>query len=72
MEREQLHSHIEALLSPSIYPRTVDRVELIQAHISYANLAGNYVYKVKRPNRHGLSRLHHAGGAPVVLRGRGA
>jgi len=49
MHGERLPSHIEALLSPSIYPHPVDRVELIQTHISYVLLAGDYAYKIKKP-----------------------
>ena len=45
----QLPDHIAALLSPSVYPHPVDQVELIQTHISYVFLAGDYVYKVKKP-----------------------
>jgi aminoglycoside phosphotransferase family enzyme/predicted kinase len=40
---------IKALLCPSIYPHSVDRVQLIQTHISYVLLAGDHVYKVKKP-----------------------
>jgi len=49
MARGQLPPYIEALLSPSAYPHPVERVELIQTHISYVLLAGDYVYKVKKP-----------------------
>jgi len=49
MEGERLPSHIEALLSPSTYPNPVDHVDLIQTHISYVFLAGDNVYKVKKP-----------------------
>jgi aminoglycoside phosphotransferase family enzyme/predicted kinase len=49
MEGERLPSHVEALLSSSVYPHPVDRVELVQTHISYVFLAGGYVYKVKKP-----------------------
>jgi len=49
MARGQLPPHIEALLSPSAYPHPVERVELVQTHISYVLLAGEYVYKVKKP-----------------------
>ena len=49
MQGERLPTHIEALLSPAVYPQPVDRVELIQTHISYVFLAGDYVYKVKKP-----------------------
>ncbi len=42
---------VEALLSPSMYPRggRPSVVELVQTHISYVFLAGDYVYKVKKP-----------------------
>jgi hypothetical protein len=49
MEGERLPSHIEALLSPSTYPNPDDHVDLIQTHISYVFLAGDNVYKVKKP-----------------------
>lgn len=37
------------MLSPSAYPHAVDRIELIQTHISYVLLAGDYAYKIKKP-----------------------
>ncbi|MCK9229096.1 MAG: AAA family ATPase [Syntrophales bacterium] len=37
--------------SPSFYPHHPSSVELIQTHISYVFLAGNRVYKVKKPVR---------------------
>ena len=40
---------IRALLDPAAYPHPVDKVELIQTHISYVFLAGEHVYKVKKP-----------------------
>ncbi len=40
---------IRALLHPAAYPHPVDRVELLQTHISYVLLAGDHVYKVKKP-----------------------
>lgn len=49
MERGWLPPHVEALLSPSVYAHPVNRVELVQTHISYVLLAGDYVYKVKKP-----------------------
>lgn len=44
-----LPPHIETLLSPEAYPFAVDHVELRQTHISYLFLAGDLVYKVKKP-----------------------
>ncbi len=49
MAQGRLPPHVEALLLPSAYPHPVERVELIQTHISYVLLAGEYVYKVKKP-----------------------
>ncbi len=40
---------IQALLDPRIYPHPVDEVELLQTHISFVLLAGEYVYKIKKP-----------------------
>jgi uncharacterized protein len=39
---------IQALLRPEAYPHPVDRVDLVQTHISYVLLAGEYVYKIKK------------------------
>jgi aminoglycoside phosphotransferase family enzyme/predicted kinase len=40
---------IAALADAAIYPHAVDRVELIETHISWVFLAGERVYKVKKP-----------------------
>lgn len=40
---------IEALRRPEVWPHPVDRVELIETHISWVLLAGQYVYKIKKP-----------------------
>lgn len=40
---------IRALLRPSAYTHPVSTVELVQTHISYVLLAGDYVYKIKKP-----------------------
>jgi aminoglycoside phosphotransferase family enzyme len=42
---------IDAMSRPEFYPHHPDRVELRQTHISYVFLAGEYVYKVKKPVR---------------------
>jgi uncharacterized protein len=44
-----LPEYIEYLLLPESYPHPVDRVELVQTHISFVTLAGDYVYKWKKP-----------------------
>jgi uncharacterized protein len=40
---------IDALLDPARYPDNVDTVELVQTHISWVLLAGDYAYKIKKP-----------------------
>lgn len=40
---------IQAMLSPSRYPAGVAQVELVQTHISWVLLAGNFAYKIKKP-----------------------
>lgn len=42
---------VEAMLDPSFYPHRPSRVELVQTHISYVFLAGDEVYKIKKPVR---------------------
>ncbi|KKK84431.1 hypothetical protein LCGC14_2783430, partial [marine sediment metagenome] len=49
MSESALPPVIRALLDPAAYPHPVDRVKLIQTHISYVLLAGEHVYKVKKP-----------------------
>lgn len=40
---------VDAMSHPDFYPHRPEQVELIQTHISYIFIAGNYVYKVKKP-----------------------
>ena len=40
---------IELLRDPTRYPHPVERVELLETHISWVLLAGDYAYKVKKP-----------------------
>jgi len=40
---------IHALLAPQRYPDAVQRVELVQTHISWLLLAGDFAYKIKKP-----------------------
>ncbi len=40
---------VEALLDPQAYPESLQRVELVQTQMSFVFLAGEYVYKVKKP-----------------------
>ncbi len=46
---------IEQMLSPGFYPHTVTQeIELIQTHISFVLLTGEYAYKVKKPMNFGF------------------
>ena len=51
MRRSQLHASpiVAALTDPAVYPHAVDHVELVETHISWVFLAGDRVYKVKKP-----------------------
>ncbi len=40
---------IESLLEPQRYPSEVTRVELVETHISWVLLAGDFAYKLKKP-----------------------
>jgi len=40
---------VEALARGKGFPHPVDRVELLQTHISHVLLAGDYAYKIKKP-----------------------
>jgi uncharacterized protein len=45
-----LPSLIQAMLQPGFYPHpVVEPIELIQTHISYVFLTGEFVYKLKKP-----------------------
>ncbi len=47
--RKPLPPLIKTLHDPSLYPHPVSHIKLIQTHISYLLLAGEYVYKIKKP-----------------------
>jgi uncharacterized protein len=40
---------IQSLLDPARYPHPAGRVELVETHISWVLLAGDYAYKFKKP-----------------------
>ena len=42
---------LHALRQPACYPHHPDRVEMVQTHISAVFLAGDEVYKLKKPVR---------------------
>jgi aminoglycoside phosphotransferase family enzyme/predicted kinase len=41
--------HLQALLYPRAYPHPVQAVELIETHVSWVLLTGEFAYKIKRP-----------------------
>ncbi|MGE0060207.1 MAG: AAA family ATPase [Dehalococcoidia bacterium] len=48
--RTELPEHVQALLSAGAYPHVIGGdVRLIQTHVSYVFLAGEDVYKIKKP-----------------------
>jgi len=44
-----LPAFVSYLLEEKVYPYPVDKVDLVQTHISYVLLAGDFVYKFKKP-----------------------
>lgn len=40
---------IDALLAPRAYDHPADRIRLMQTHISYVLIAGEFAYKIKKP-----------------------
>ncbi|MEE8337796.1 MAG: AAA family ATPase [Dehalococcoidia bacterium] len=49
MTNDALPDYVRALLEPAAYPHAPASVELVQTHISYVFLAGDVVYKTKKP-----------------------
>lgn len=54
MTTEILPLFIQKLLFSETYPHPVDEVKLVQTHISFVTLAGDYVYKWKKPVNFGF------------------
>lgn len=48
---QRLPPLIQALLQPPRYPGAPPRVELVETHISWVLLAGDFAYKIKKPLR---------------------
>ena len=49
MTETNLHPVIQEMLKPGFYPHPVkEPIKLIQTHISYVFLTGDYAYKVKK------------------------
>ncbi len=54
MTQSQLPPFIQALQQTAAYPHPVAGVKLVQTHISYVLLAGDFVYKIKKPVNFGF------------------
>lgn len=70
---------IQAMLEPGFYPHPVrEPIQLLQTHISYVLLTGDYAYKVKKPVDFGflnfstLERRRHFCQEELRLNQRGA
>ena len=48
-DRDALPAYVRGLLQPDAYPAPPAEVRLVQTHISYVFLAGDVVYKTKKP-----------------------
>jgi len=53
MERSPVKAPVgldpNALLDPEVYPHKVDRLQLLETHISWVVLTGDWAYKLKKP-----------------------
>ncbi|MES0372370.1 MAG: AAA family ATPase [Mariprofundaceae bacterium] len=54
MDKQKLPAHIQALFDPSAYPHQAreikpEEIKLIQTHISWVFLTGEFAYKIKKP-----------------------
>ncbi len=48
------HALVEELMKPETYDEDVQKIELVQTHISFVFLTEDYVYKVKKPVNFGF------------------
>ena len=54
MANENLPPLIQALLGQDVYPHAASDIKLVQTHISFVILAGEFVYKFKKPVNFGF------------------
>ena len=54
MSHDSLPQFLQALLNPASYEHAASEVELVQTHISSVLLAGDFVYKFKKPVNFGF------------------
>jgi aminoglycoside phosphotransferase family enzyme/predicted kinase len=55
-----LPPELTGLLDVAAYPHPVDKVELVETHLSWVLLAGEFAYKIKRPVRYSFVDLREA------------
>jgi len=61
----ELPAHLQPFLDPAFYPHPVEKVDMLQTHISWVFLTGKLAYKVKKPVNFGfldfstLDKRHH-------------
>lgn len=55
------------LASPDAYPDDVSDVQVVETHVSRIYLAGEHVYKVKKPVDYGFLDFHDPREAPALL-----
>jgi hypothetical protein len=79
MTQSSLPALIQQMLQPEFYPHVVtEPIQLIQTHISYVLLTGEYAYKVKKPANYGfldfssLQKRQHFCAEELRLNQRGA
>jgi hypothetical protein len=78
MTAPSLPSLIQQMQQPGFYPHPVSTIQLIQTHVSYVLLTGDYAYKVKKPVNYGfldfstLEKRHHFCQEELRLNQRGA
>ena len=51
LESSSLPPIVRAMIRPDFYPEHPAKVELVQTHVSYVFIAGDFVYKLKKPVR---------------------
>lgn len=51
---EQQQVLVQALLHPAVFAHPVGRISLLETHISWVVLTGDYVYKLKKPVNYGF------------------
>jgi uncharacterized protein len=78
MSSAHLPPVIQAMLQPEFYPHPVGKIELLQTHVSYVLLTGDFVYKLKKPVNFGfldysnLEQRQHFCNEEIRLNQRGA